>query len=86
MTTTQIYHITTEEGVDGNGIRTVGYATGNPDDIKEFYGDGKAYTLTVEPLKIFDVTPQAVQERKALLHEYQTLEARLRDVKTQLGK
>lgn len=86
MTTTQIYHVTTEADADGNGTRTLGYATGNPEDIKEFYADGKAYALTVEPLQIFEVTPQAVKERKTLLNEWLTLEARLREVKTQLGK
>ncbi len=77
METSQIYKITTEGDCEGRSTRILGYATGYPEDIKVFYDDQKEYNIYVENIKVINVNPEAVKEKRSLLKERATIKKRL---------
>ena len=48
---------------DGYATSIVGYASGNPDDIKRYFGRFCTYEAKVEAIPVVDVTPQLVAQR-----------------------
>lgn len=85
MKTEKIYHVTTEGDVEGRHVRTVGYATGNPADIKAYFEDKKYYEIKVQEVTLRHITPQSVQGRKQLLEERLSLKNRLGELEQRLG-
>jgi hypothetical protein len=62
----------------------LGYARGDPEDIKAFYDTRKYYTLRLEKAEVVDVRPGDVKQRRSLMEEKERLETRLKQVEGQL--
>jgi hypothetical protein len=85
MTTNQIYEIRTEADEEGNRLQTIGYATGNPKDIEDFFNDKKWYQLRIEPIQVVNITPELVKKKDAIKKEKANLEKRLGEINDFLG-
>ena len=78
------YKVTTEGDCEGRTTKILGYATGNPADIKEYYDDQKQYEIRLEAITIVSITDKSAIRKRELLEEKQKLEARLAEIKMQL--
>src|SRR3989338_8070629 len=86
------YRVTTEGDEEGRGpLVTLGYAIGKEEDIKAFFDNKKYYNIYVEPIEIFNITPEAldekmklVSEREKSLREIKDLEQKIRDIQNQI--
>ena len=76
-----IYKIRTEGDCEGRSISTIGYATGDVEDIRIYYEDRKYYNLYVDKISVLNVKPESISERKRLLQEKASLEKRLGDIR-----
>lgn len=74
------YKISTEGDCEGRTRSTLGYATGDVEDIRIYYDDRKYYNLYVDEISVFNVKPESVSEIKMLLQEKASLEKRLADI------
>lgn len=63
---TQIYKVTTEGDCEGRTTETLGYATGDPKLIEEYYQERKMYSIKLEPINIIQVTGGTTQQRRTL--------------------
>ena len=79
-TTQTIYEIRTEGDCEGRTRSTLGYATGDVEDIRIYYDDRKYYNLYVDEISVLNVKPESVSERKRLLQEKASLEKRLETI------
>ena len=84
MNEKQAYRVTTEGDGEGRTTSTVGYARGDPEDIKKYYEGKRMYGLDVTPIEVVDVTPETLQEANDLKGEKRDLEARLAQIKEEL--
>lgn len=83
----EAYVVKTDDGIDGRTCHTIGYATGNLEDIKRFYRPrATGYELYVEPIKVLVVTPDSAKEAQQLSVERKNLEARLDEINEVLGR
>lgn len=64
----------------------LGYATGDPRDIENFYEGNKEYPIHVNTIKVIPVTPEAVKEKRDLLDEESNLRKRLGELEKILGR
>jgi hypothetical protein len=80
----EIYVVTTEGDCEGRTTRTIGYATGDPEDIKAYYEPQKMYEIKLEKAKVMQINPQAVQTRRNLLDEKRDLEEKQADLEKRL--
>ncbi len=78
------YKVTTKGDCEGRTTRIIGYATGNPTDIKEYYDDQKEYEIRLEAITVVSVTDKSTVRKRELIEEKQKLEARLAEIKMQL--
>lgn len=76
----KIYKIRTEGDVEGKTVQTIGYATGDIEDIRMYYDDRKYYNLDVEEISVVHVKPESVSKRKKLMQEKASLEKRLEEI------
>lgn len=78
----QVYMVTTDRN-EGETIVTLGYATGDPEDIKNFYEDKRGYTLGVIPLtlNVIDISKETLEKKLAYLR----LKKELKDLEGKLG-
>lgn len=79
-----IYLVTTEGDVEGKTTKTLGYCTGNPEDIKDYYNDKKGYEIKVTPITTLHITLQMVVARQIDLNTKRKLEAELESVTNRL--
>ncbi len=86
MEPTTIYKITTEGDCEGRSTKTLGYATGEPRDIRAYFDKQKEYNLDLEKIKIRHISPKMVLSEKALLGQKQSLEQRMREVNEELER
>ena len=84
MNTTKLYVVTTEGDCEGRSTRIVGYATGDPEDIKVFYDNMKEYQLYLGQVDLVHVSPSDVKQRRDLLTEKKDLEKRLKEIEAQI--
>ena len=77
MKTEQIYRVYTYGGAEGERTVQLGYAKGELDDIKAFYGQ-HYFGLKIEPAILIHVTPESVLEKKTLVAEREALKERLK--------
>jgi len=80
----EIYKVTTEGDVEGRSTSTLGYCTGDPQDIKAYYNDRKCYNLYLTPISVVHIGSGSVEQRKADLELKHKLEAELETVKKRL--
>ena len=80
----EIYIVRTEGDCEGRSTRTVGYATGHPDDIREYYKDEAYYDLKLQKVPVMNVTQDLIQEKQELKTEQRRLEDRLKEIKGRL--
>jgi len=85
METEQVYKVTTDGDCEGRTISTLGYARGNPEDIKVFYNDKKCYEIRLEPITVATITPKSVAERRALLEERVQIQQILAEIEKIVG-
>ena len=76
----KIYKIRTEGDVEGKTVQTIGYATGDIEDIRMYYDDRKYYNLDVEEINVIHVKLESVSKRKKLLRGKASLEKRLEEI------
>lgn len=86
MDTTQVYQVATEGDCEGRFMKTLGYATGYPDDIKAFYNDQRMYRIQLTPIQVTPINPEMVREKRVLLEERATLRKRLGELENILGR
>ena len=79
-----IYRVTTEGDVEGRTTKTLGYCTGNPEDIKAYFNDRKAYEIKLTPITTEHITLQMVVGRQSDLETKRKLEADLNAVNNRL--
>ncbi len=84
--TDQIYKVTTEGDCEGRTTSTLGYAKGDPTDIKVFYDHKKVYEILVEPITVVKVTPKSVIEKRTLLEERVKIQERLAEIEKIVGR
>lgn len=84
ITQQNIYAVKTEGDCEGKTISTLGYATGDVDDIKKYFDDRKMYHLRLTELNVVHITPESFSERIQLKSEKADLEQRLKQIKNQL--
>ncbi len=75
--TKQVYKVTTEGDIEGKTTATLGYATGNLEDIKRFFEKSKTYSLSIEPIKVVHVTPDLITRVEEKKREYRELKKEL---------
>lgn len=80
-----IYKVTTEGDVEGRTTRTLGYVTGKRDDIFAYFDDKKAYSISIEPIKVIPILPTSVNEKKLLLQRKKELESELKRINDELS-
>ena len=80
----KIYVVTTEGDCEGRGTSTLGYCTGNLDDIRAYYDDRKTYALRVEEIEVVHITSDSTMKRKALIKKKQELEEELDRIKNSI--
>lgn len=80
----KIYRVTTEGDCEGRSVRILGYASGSPLDIKNYYEPQKAYDLKVEQIVVKEITPQSATEREALVLKQKELKEQLESINNQL--
>jgi len=80
-TTQNMYKITTQGDEEGKTTQTIGYATGDIEDIRIYFDDMKYYDLYVDEISVVHVKPESVSKRKKLLQEKVSLEKRLGEIK-----
>ena len=82
-----IYRVYTEGDEEGKGPdRTLGYATGIPEDIKRYYDDRKMYGIYLSKIDVLAITSQSAREKQALIHERANLERKLAEIDQQLRR
>lgn len=82
----QAYVVFTEGDCEGKSMKTLGYARGDPEDIKIHYDRMKTYEILLRPIEIIDITPESVRETRDLVEEKSDLEERLAQVKRDLER
>lgn len=80
-----IYEVRTEADDDGRTMKTLGFAIGDPGDIKAYYDNDKYYNLYLEERRVVHVTPDRVPERKLLRERQEQLEAELEEIRKKLS-
>ncbi|MFC1698100.1 hypothetical protein ACFL1H_07185 [Nanoarchaeota archaeon] len=88
----QIYEVQTEEDERHRSFITLGYAKGDPKDIRDFYEDQrevmidlyKVDTNQVQPIDVINITPQLVKQKYQLKEDIENLELRLEKAQDQL--
>lgn len=93
MTTTEqrskmkpVYKVTTEGDIEGRSTATLGYATGEIDDIKAYFEKSKAYNLYVEPIKVIHVTPDLIVRVEEKKRKYRELKKELGGLEKELDE
>lgn len=81
-----IYKVTTEGDVEGRSVATLGYATGDQNDIRNYFNDRKYYSLSLQAITVINVTPQSAKERLALINEKAELETKLKGLSERISK
>ena len=76
-----VYKVITEGDCEGKSLTVIGYARGNKRDIETYFEKEKEYTIILRPIKIHDVNPETIKEKKDLLEERKNLEQRLKEIK-----
>lgn len=84
ITQQKIYAVTTEGDCEGRTTSTLGYATGDVDDIKMYFADRKMYELNLTELNVVNITKESFNERVQLKTEKADLEQRLKQIKNHL--
>ena len=82
----QIYVVQTEGDVEGRSMKTLGYAIGQPQDIRRFYDDKKMYRIELTRMPLVHVTRDAMDQRAQLRQEAGRLEQRLVKVRGALRR
>ncbi|MBR9702796.1 hypothetical protein GOV10_02055 [Candidatus Woesearchaeota archaeon] len=80
------YAVQTEGDCEGRSTRTLGYATGEPEDIKEFYDGQKMYKIWLNEVKIYSIDSEASGRRKHLEKEISGLEEKLEQLREQIPR
>lgn len=73
----KIFKVTTEGDCEGKTIRILGYCTGHPGDIRDYYMNDKAYEISVELIEVKHISPADVTKKADLLQRKQQLETEL---------
>ena len=82
----KMYIVKTESDLEGKSpMKIIGYATGKPEDIMQFYDDKKMYKIELQEATIENITPKKVETRKEMINEKRTLEERLKELNNNLG-
>ena len=76
----KIYKVTTEGDCEGRSTRTLGYCTGNPSDIKNYFDDIKTYEIRLEELKVVHISPTSASERIILIDRKKELEREIKSI------
>jgi len=80
-----IYQVTTEGDCEGKSITTIGYATGDPSTIKQYFNDQKMYELRLNKIRVVDVTRESLTEKLDLKEEQEGLQKRLEEIQKELS-
>lgn len=75
-----IYRVTTEGYDTRKPTIELGYATGNPVDIRAFYDDMKTRTIHLEKIVITPVTAETLEGKARLLAERNHILQRAREI------
>lgn len=81
----KIYQVTTEGDCEGRSTRTLGFASGEQNDIMRYFDDQKYYDIRLHEITIIDVTKDSVVEKKKLIDRKKELEEELSRIKKRLG-
>lgn len=79
-----IHKITTEGDVEGRTTRTIGYFTGDINDILAYCEKNKSYTLGHTEIFVRHISPDSIIERKKLEDEIANLKLKLKTLESQL--
>jgi hypothetical protein len=79
------YKVSTINGMS-NFEKTLGYAFGNENDVKNYFSIDFDSELHLESIPIFSIDSKMVEEKKQLLEEKNSLEARLKSLKKHLAR
>ena len=80
----QIYKVTTEGDCEGRTTKILGYARGNPNDIKLYYDNKKCYSVSTDLIDIINITPDTVREISNLTSRQKQLKAELAEIEKKL--
>ncbi len=82
-----IYQVFTEGGTEIYiPPKFLGYATGNPVDIKQYYDSEKFYSIDVQPLIVPHITHEIALQRQSAALELRTLETRIQELKKEVRR
>lgn len=75
---TKVYIVTTEGDCEDKGpSATLGYATGDPEDIKKYFDNRKMYKLYLDEVTILEITPESIEYKEKLLNRKKDLEKKM---------
>jgi hypothetical protein len=78
------YKITTEGDCEGRTTSTIGYFTGELQDILKYCEKYKYYELRHEKIKIKHIDPSSVKERQEKENEITQLKNRLKELEAEV--
>lgn len=80
----KIFKVTTEWDCEGKSIRSLGYCTGDPADIRAYFQDKKTYEIYIEEITIVHIDHFQVKDKLDLLTRKQQIEAELESINASL--
>lgn len=79
-----IYKVTTEGDCEGKSTKHLGYATGHPTDIKNYFDDKKYYDIWLEQIKVVNITTEDATDRQKLVKKRKEINRELKELNSAL--
>jgi hypothetical protein len=81
----KIYNVSTYGDCEGKSTRYLGSATGNQQDIRNYFKDKAVYDeIFLSEIVIINITPEMAAERQKLAEREKQLESELKSLKSVL--
>ena len=82
MTETEIYAVFATQP---DRLHLLGYATGDPVDIRAYYDDRKAYGLELKRVKTLEIPKGYAAEKETLVAKKKDLESQISQINDKIG-
>jgi len=81
---TLVYHVSTEGDCEGRSMTSLGYATGEVVDIRNYFLHLKTYELKIEPITVLHITKNSLKEKFELMQMKRHLQSEIEKIDKQL--
>lgn len=84
ITIKDIYRVYTQGDKEGKTTKNLGYAIGDPTDIKIYFDDKKFYSIELQKIKTLVISAEDVLKKSELMLQKHELEKKLKEINKML--